>query len=597
MADFSKLGLCSELLGALQEENFIKPTPVQAATIPQFLNNRDVVVEACTGSGKTLAYLLPTLQILYRTKEERQSSNGAQVGALILCPTRELAIQIARVSKPFCAAVGIGSKLLTSGEKKWRNSGVDNKEDSERWDLVVGTPGRIDEWSETEKPRLRSLEVLIMDEADTLLSAGFHMSVHSILSRLPKQRRTGLFSATQAKEVQAMVKAGLRNPSSISVKVMKTTSDKTSASTFDSQSEPEFQKTPTRLSNFYRVCEADEKLQFVFSMVSAKPKSKFIVFFATCASVDYFGDAVLKDLLGARIFTMHGKMNAKRRALTFESFVKSDTGILACTDVVARGIDLPDVDWIVQVDAPKEPDFFVHRVGRTARAGRLGSALLLLLPNELAYVEYLSAQKVPVEKFTDDSIALSGSSSNVVSVAEHARKMVFADRDVLEKGSRAFVAYVAYYSEHCLSYLFRIAELDLLRLVKSFHLLRLPKLKEFRNEKLRESIKDFREEPASVVAAIKFKEVAREQKRERLLQLGPAFNQQQKEKNGKHVRPQQENGPSAESAQQKGKKKGRQEKIYEEWDELAREEQLYKRAKKGKLSKTAYEKALLGEDD
>ena len=588
---FDSLGLCSELVDALKQEKFNVPTPVQSATIPQFLSNRDVVVEACTGSGKTLAYLLPTLELLRRTKEERKSSIGF-IGAVILSPTRELAIQIEKVSRPFCNAIGMNAKLLTSG-------GIGKKEDDkssvekERWDLIIGTPGRLDEWTEANRARLKTVEVLILDEADTLLGPGFQIQVQNILSRMPKQRRTGLFSATQATEVQAMVRAGLRNPATIAVKVLQAPNANQKAS--PAGAEPSFQRTPNKLSNYFKECEPDEKLQFLLDMIESHKDGKFIVFFATCASVDYFGEGILKHILGQRIFPMHGKMNPKRRSLTFQSFSQSTNGVLTCTDVIARGIDLPDVDWIIQMDCPKEPDFFVHRVGRTARAGRRGSALLLLMPNEVPYVEYLKTQKVPMEALPKDMVALNGDMKQV-KINDLARKLNFDDRDVLERGTRAFIAYLGYYNEHRLSALFQLVEINFPKLAAAFHLLRLPKMKEFRNPKIRDSLKDFKEEPDEVIAAIKFKTQAREEKRQKMLINGPEFNREQREKRNKknHKQNPNKNQQQGEGEQEKKRKrKGKQERIYEEWDELAKEEQLYKRAKRGKMDLQDYERSLL----
>ena len=594
IGSFSALGLDDEIVKELQAQKFLKPTPVQNAAIPQLLSNRDVVVEACTGSGKTLAYLLPTIQILVRTKGERTSPS--QIGALILSPTRELAIQIENAAKSFCKAVGLGSKVLTSGvDKNTRNK--DEFFDNGSLDLVVGTPGRIDEWSETHRSQFKTLEVLIFDEADSLLSMGFQMSVQSILSRLPKQRRTGLFSATQAEEVQTLVRAGLRNPATIKVKVLNTTSNLATTN----QGEPVYQKTPNRLCNFFKVLEADEKLQFIHDFIVSNEKFKMIIFFATCASVDYFGESILKQLFPTRLFTLHGKMNAKRRALTFQSFQKVDEGILVCTDIAARGIDLPDVDWIIQMDAPKEPDFFIHRVGRTARAGKSGSALLLLLPNEFPYVEYLLSQKVPITKFELEI------PSTETQVSKVARKYIFSDRDILEKGTRAFVAYVGYYSEHRLSYLFRLTEVNFLKLIHAFHLLRLPKLKEFKNEKIKAYLKEFQEEPEEVVSKIKFKQKAREERRQKLLLNGKTFNEEKRLKK-MNLNPQKKlnkktSNVGEHSAGDEGtdnnhnirKRKGKHEKILDEWKELQQEQQMYRKLKKGKLSAKEYEKALLNE--
>lgn len=595
-ASFEGLGVCQELLAVLEREKITKPTPVQAAAIPQLLAlHRDVIVEACTGSGKTLSYLLPTLEILRKTFPDR-ASKPESVGGMILAPTRELAIQVHKIGLLYSRAVGLGCRLLTSGnglevdrKRKAKTAPKVEEDDSGRWDLLIGTPGRLEEWTGEHRLQLTTLEVLILDEADTLLSLGFQAKLQRIISRLPKQRRTGLFSATQTKQLEDLVRAGMRNPATISVRV-----NSTAASALDGSSSSGFQKTPTRLENSYCVVEANDKLQLLANFLLAHADKKVICFFATCASVDYLAECVLKHALGSRLklFGLHGKMNPKRRKLTFEGFCAESGGsVLCCTDVVARGIDLPDVDWIIQFDAPKEPDFFVHRCGRTARAGRSGSALLFLLPNEVAFVEYLASQKVPLAKMD-----LGGLPPAVVTTAElqaTARELMFADRDVLERGTKAFIAYVAYYAEHRLSFLFQIAEVNFPQLVASFHLLRLPKLKEFRNDKIKSQLTGFVQEPHEVVSGIRFKNPAKEDKRQKLLELGTAFNEEQKQKKRKV----EKNQKKLEEQPNKRKRKGKQEQIFDEWDELKREDQMYKRMKKRKITQDQYDKFLEGDGD
>ncbi|KAH9248353.1 hypothetical protein BASA81_014027 [Batrachochytrium salamandrivorans] len=598
-ASFQDLGVCQELLEVLEKEKITKPTPVQAAAIPQLLAlHRDVIVEACTGSGKTLSYLLPTLEILRKTFPDR-ATKPESVGGMILAPTRELAIQVHKIGLLYSRAVGLGCRLLTSGngldldkrgrkQKKKSTDVAKVEEESNRWDLLIGTPGRLEEWTGENRLQLTTLEVLILDEADTLLSLGFQVKLQRIISRLPKQRRTGLFSATQTKQLEDLIRAGMRNPATISVRVNSTAHP----SALDGSSSSGFQKTPTRLENSYCVVEANDKLALLANFLLAHPDKKVICFFATCASVDYLAECVLKQTLGSKLklFGLHGKMNPKRRKLTFDSFCGESGGsVLCCTDVVARGIDLPDVDWIIQFDAPKEPDFFVHRCGRTARAGRSGSALLFLLPNEVAFVEYLASQKVPLAKMDLNFPPV----VTTEELSAKARELIFADRDVLERGTKAFIAYMAYYAEHRLSFLFQIAEVNFPQLVASFHLLRLPKLKEFRNDKIKSQLVGFVQEPHEIVTAILFKNPAKEDKRQKLLKLGTAFNEEQKQKKRKV----EKNQKKLEEQPNKRKRKGKQEQIFDEWDELKREDQMYKRMKKRKITQDQYEKFLEGDGE
>ena len=268
--------------------------------------------------------------------------------------------------------------------------------------MVVGTPGRIvdiitkcNDFSGS----LKSLEVLILDEADTVLEMGFRESINSILSVLPKQRRTGLFSATQTKEVRDLTRAGMRNPVSISVKVhasSKLASDGPSA-------------TPSTLSNQYVIIEHDRRPAELAAILQERRGDKVIVFCATCACVDFYGytfrelskDKGLScglDLDIGKVYSLHGKQAPKRRKAVYSGFVDDPTAVLFCTDVAARGIDIPDVDFIIQMAAPRDPAFFVHRVGRAARAGRTGQALIMLSYSEETYVELLKGRGVSLSK-------------------------------------------------------------------------------------------------------------------------------------------------------------------------------------------------------
>jgi ATP-dependent RNA helicase DDX55/SPB4 len=222
---------------------------------------------------------------------------------------------------------------------------------------------------------LKSLEVLVLDEADSLLDLGFQITLNQILGILPKQRRTGLFSATQTKEVKELARAGMRNPVSITVRVQPTLA--TNANT--TQSASGHISTPSTLSNWYVVAEYDSRPGMLANFFVEHRHDKIIVFLSSCACVDYFSavfSKIVKDEVGLlpsglTVIGFHGKMVPKKRNALYQKFVSSPSGVLFCTDVAARGVDIPDVDWIVQMAAPKDPAFFIHRIGRTARAGSI----------------------------------------------------------------------------------------------------------------------------------------------------------------------------------------------------------------------------------
>ena len=334
----------------------------QAATIPQLLGHKDVAVEAVTGSGKTLAFVVPILEILQRNRP----ATRFDVAAIILSPTRELALQISQVVEQFAGAGGEGvttdepsdddDEENVDGERPARplsmilwTGGTDmtaaiTKFRSTGGNIVTATPGRFEDMLKKlpELPGLlKKLEVLILDEADRLLDLGFEHSINHILGFLPKQRRTGLFSATQTKEVAALIRAGLRNPVKISVRV-ENKRNKGGIGDHDSI----FRAIPASLQVHYMIVPADEKLGMLVEFIkrqNAKTTSKFIVYFLTCACVDYFGK-VLKALLDdVPMLTLHGKVPAKARPRCSTGFPASRPG--CCSAPMLRPAGSTSPTW------------------------------------------------------------------------------------------------------------------------------------------------------------------------------------------------------------------------------------------------------------
>lgn len=581
-----------------EELGFKQLTPVQGATIPKFLNNCDVAVEACTGSGKTLAFVLPIIEILLRRDiEEIEAEDGSVTkvvptkvqkrrrpgmwGALVISPTRELAAQIAKVAEPFAKATGVRMALFQGGSNV-----VDDvtKVTTTSLDFVVATPGRLEDLMQRAHNSIswKEFEVLVLDEADVLLDLGFERVVTMILSKLPKQRRTGLFSATQTREVKALVRAGLRNPAVISVKVH-------SANAVSAQ---DSQRTPLTLSNHYMVCHQNEKLRNLLEFLDRERKSKIVIFFATCASVAFYEKIIPEMLpkeLGERVLGLHGKLAQKKRVSTFEKFVELPSGALLCTDVAARGLDVPNVDWIVQFDPPQDPSFFVHRVGRTARAGRRGNALVFLLPKETAYVNFMENQKVPMTELASSEDLATAAEKKYGDVLGKVRQLLFQDRDLLERGTRAFMAFVRSYKEHKCQFIFRMNELNLQKVAEAFVLLRLPSMKEFRESK---GLKGFKEEPASKVSAIPYKDKTREKQRQANYVKLKADLAENEAKRQAEVLQQKKEAEKKSKMPRRSKEKRDKAALNEEWDALGREERLFKKMKKGKLSKKAFEEMM-----
>ncbi|XP_048325764.2 DEAD-box ATP-dependent RNA helicase 18 isoform X3 [Ziziphus jujuba] len=455
--------LSEPVFEALAQGGFEFCTPVQAATIPLLCSFKDVAVDAATGSGKTLAFVVPIVEILRRASTAPKLH---QVMGVVISPTRELSSQIYNVAQPFVSTLSnFKSVLLVGGAEVKADV---KKIEEEGANLLIGTPGRLyDIMERMEGLDFRNLEILILDEADRLLDMGFQKQISSIISRLPKLRRTGLFSATQTEAVEELSKAGLRNPVRVEVRA-ETKSDNNLASLQQSSSS----KTPSGLHLEYLECEGDKKPSQLVDLLIKNRDKKIIIYFMTCACVDYWGLVLqrLACLEGFSLISLHGKMKQTAREKALASFTSLSSGILLCTDVAARGLDIPGVDCIVQYDPPQDPNVFIHRVGRTARMGRQGSAIVFLLPKEEAYVEFLHLRRVPLQerKFSDDA----------PDVVPQIRSAAKKDRDVMEKGLRAFVSYVRAYKEHHCSYIFRWKELEIGKLAMGYGLLQLPAMPE-----------------------------------------------------------------------------------------------------------------------
>ncbi|KAG5558050.1 hypothetical protein RHGRI_008078 [Rhododendron griersonianum] len=547
--------LSEPILEALTRSGFDFCTPVQAATIPLLCSFKDVAVDAATGSGKTLAFVVPLVEILRRCSTLPKPH---QVMGIVISPTRELSSQIYHVAQPFISTLSHVKSILLVG-------GGDVKSDMKKIEeeganILIGTPGRLHDIMERmDILDFRNLEVLILDEADRLLDMGFQKQINSIITRLPKLRRTGLFSATQTEAVEELSKAGLRNPVRVEVR-----SEAKSCNESSSSQQLVSSKTPSglHLEVCYIQCEADKKpSQLVDLLVENKPK-KVIVYFMTCACVDYWGIVLqqLAALKGFSIIPLHGKMKQTAREKALASFTSLSSGILLCTDVAARGLDIPGVDCIIQYDPPQDPNVFVHRVGRTARMGRQGSAIVFLLPKEEAYIEFLRIRRVPLqEKKCSDNAPDVVSDLCILSVCP----IVYSWK-----------------------------ELEIGKLGMGFGLLQLPSMSEVKNHSL--SAVGFTPVEDINLEEIKFKDKSREKQRKKNLQAKKAALQQEPLKPRKPKTT--ANSAAATVLRKKTAKQRRTVQSMEDEDEMAREYRLLKKLKKGVIDESEFAK-LTGTED
>ncbi|KAJ1651981.1 ATP-dependent RNA helicase dbp4 [Dispira simplex] len=408
---FHMLPISGETKKGLTNANFVETTEIQQKAIPLALKRHDILGAAKTGSGKTLAFLVPLLDILYRERWTRQDG----LGALIISPTRELAVQI------FSVLVDIGKQHSFSAGMII--GGNDFKEEQERilnMNILIATPGRLlQHMNQTAGFECNNLKVLVLDEADRILDLGFRRTMNAILENLPKQERTTwLFSATQTKSVKDLARLSLTNPHYVAVH------------------EKSQHSTPGKLVQNYLVCELQEKLEILFSFIRNHVKCKGLVFMSSCKQVRFIYEAFCKMRPGAPLLHMHGKQKQSRRVEIFEEFRRARHAFMFCTDVAARGLDFPAVDWVIQLDCPEDADTYIHRVGRTARYESEGHALLLLLPSEEeGMMNVLKEKRVPIEK-------IQVRSGKAIPIQQKLQHICFQYTDIKYLGQKAFVSYM-----------------------------------------------------------------------------------------------------------------------------------------------------------
>lgn len=481
------------VLEATATMGFDSMTPVQASTIPLFMGYKDVVVEAVTGSGKTLAFLIPVLERLLRLDEPTKKHH---VGGIVLAPTRELASQIYDVAKTILVFHGPSKAAFDlldgSGESTAEvypknttkvipqlllGGSTTAAQDLSQFlrtspNLLISTPGRLLEI--LSSPHVHcpqsSFEVLVLDEADRLLDMGFKEDLQKILKLLPKQRRTGLFSASVSEAVDQIIRVGLRNPVRIAVKVK-------------GAHGAEDRRTPASLQMKYMTTPASYKIPALAKLIrDLEPTpAKTIVYLSTCAAVDYFQHlmpSVLPD--GVSLVPLHGKHPSNVRQKNFARFINAASPVvLLTTDVAARGLDVPSVDLVVQIDPPSDPKVFLHRCGRAGRAGRKGLSIVFLQPGrEEDYVSFLEVRQTPVQPLHQPDVGISEDQSTAVT--QKLRAMVREDRALHDKAQKAFVSWVRSYSKHQASSIFRMDDLDWDDLARGWALLRLPKMPELK---------------------------------------------------------------------------------------------------------------------
>ena len=364
---FDSLGLIPELLRAVAEEGYERPTPIQQETIPLVLEGRDLIGSAQTGTGKTAAFMLPILQRLAAGKKRA-------LRALVLVPTRELAEQVLQSARAYGRHTGVTAAAVYGGV------GMEPQTQALRQhtDIIVATPGRLLDHMERGHINFATLEVLVLDEADRMLDMGFAPDVKRILRALPTKRQTLLFSATISREVDALARAALNGHASV-----------------------EIGRRAQAAEGIEHVIVAVDKLQkrgVLAKILQVKPAGQTLVFTRTKYGADKLVTFLKREGIAAN--ALHGDKAQSHRTRTLDQFRTGQAEILVATDIAARGIDVDGIRMVVNFDVPTDPEVYVHRVGRTARAGARGLALTLISPDEwllMADVERLIGQNFPRE--------------------------------------------------------------------------------------------------------------------------------------------------------------------------------------------------------
>jgi ATP-dependent RNA helicase DeaD len=400
---FEALGLHPNLVATLSELGYEEPTPIQREAIPTLLSGRDILGQAATGTGKTAAFALPILNsVAALSAAERRTPS-----ALVLVPTRELAIQVAEAVHRYGKWLNVHVLPIYGGQAmqlqlQALRRGVD---------VVVATPGRVLDHVRRKSIDLTAVRMVVLDEADEMLDMGFAEDLDAILTALPRERQTALFSATIAPRIATIAKTHLRDPVHVTIAREASTTGK-----------------KPRVREIAYVVPRQHKIEALGRILDMEGATAALVFCRTRTEVDQ-----LSEVLGARAYVaepLHGGLSQEQRDRVMRRFRDGTTQLLIATDVAARGLDIGHLSHVVNFDIPASPDAYIHRTGRTGRAGREGVAITLLEPKEmrlLKSIEQISKRKISIE--------------NVPTLVDiRARRMELtsaAIRDVLESGDYA----------------------------------------------------------------------------------------------------------------------------------------------------------------
>ena len=371
--EFKDLKLIAPLLKALQQQQYTQPTPIQQQAIPIALTNKDLLACAQTGTGKTAAFALPILQSLYNDK--LTGNTLKHIKALILTPTRELAIQIEESFKDYGAYTGLNSLAVYGGVSQYHQV----KKLQQGVDILIATPGRLLDLSVQRLISLQHIKMLVLDEADRMLDMGFINDVRKILARLPQQKQTLFFSATMPPDIIHLSQSILNNPVRIEVSPIATTAETVEQAVY--------------------FVEKSDKRSLLIHLLKNNDIDTALVFTETKFGADKLCYALLKANIKAQ--AIHGNKTQAERQKALNNFKNKNISVLIATDIAARGIDIESLSHVINFELPNIPETYVHRIGRTGRAGANGKAISFCGMEEkmlLRDIHKLIAKSIPVMK-------------------------------------------------------------------------------------------------------------------------------------------------------------------------------------------------------
>ena len=404
---FQELEIIEPILSALKSKEYLEPTPIQVESIPLLLKGKDILGSAQTGTGKTAAFAIPILQNLYLLKQKEKSPK--EIKALVLAPTRELALQIHDNFKEYSKNLNLRTAVIYGGVPQSRQIKVLNQ----GIDILIATPGRLLDLIQQKKLTLSKVSFLVLDEADRMLDMGFVKDVKKIVAMTPKERQTMLFSATMPKAIMSLANEILNDPSRVQVSPEEATIDKIKQSIY--------------------FVEKRRKTDLLIHLLKDKEMKSVLVFSRT----KHGANKIVKNLIqsGIKSEAIHGNKSQGARQEALFQFKAKNLRVLVATDIAARGIDIDELSHVINFDLPDVPETYIHRMGRTGRAGLSGIVISFCSEDEVKLLQDIQRHikmNIPVVKDPTFSVSLENTNCNVKSQTNSKTNYSYAKSNKIE---------------------------------------------------------------------------------------------------------------------------------------------------------------------